>query len=92
VTRLRIVGTLAALVLVGLFAFVFQQGFTVFEYRQIDGDALLPVDGETGDAVSRALWGDRQGDVIVLALLLLVTGVGCAGILRPEQEDAAWYR
>jgi hypothetical protein len=92
VTRLRIGGTLAALALVGLFILVFQQSFAVFEYRQIDGDILISVDGETSDAVSRALWGDRQGDVIVLALLLLVTGVGCAGILRPEQGDVAWYR
>ena len=91
-TRLRISGTISALMLAGLFALVFQQGFTVFEYRPSDGDALLPADGETGGAVSRTLWSDRQGDVLVLALLLLVTGVGCAGVLRPEQGDAAWYR
>lgn len=91
-TRLRISGTLAALLLVALFILVFQQGFTVFEYRPSGDDALLPVDGETGGAVSRVLWSDRQGDVLVLALLLLVTGVGCAGVLRPEQGDAAWYR
>lgn len=83
-TRLRIVGTLAAIVLVGLFALIFQQGFVVFEFRQFGDDAFLSVDGEIGDAVSRTLWGDRQVDVIVLALLLFVTGVGCAGILRPE--------
>ena len=90
-TRRRIVGAVSAIVLVGLFALVFQQGFAVFEFRRYD-NAVLPVDGEVGDAVSRTLWDDRQLDVIVLALLLLVTGIGCAGVLRPEQGDTAWYR
>ena len=90
-TRARIVGVVSVIVLVGLFALVFQQGFTAFEFRRYD-DAVLLVDGEVGGAVSRTLWGDRQFDVIALALLLLVTGIGCAGVLRPEQGDTAWYR
>lgn len=82
--RLRIFGTLAAIMLIGLFAIIFQQDFAVFEFHQLGSSALIPVDGEIDNAVSRVLWGNRQVDVIVLALLLFVTGVGCAGILRPE--------
>jgi hypothetical protein len=50
---------------------------------------LLPITEDGNAALSRVLWIDRQLDVMILALLLFVTGIGCATLLRSNQGETS---
>lgn len=62
--------------------------FTPFAYVAPD-KPLRPLTEDGNAALSRVLWIDRQLDVMVLALLLFVTGIGCATLLHPNPGDAS---
>ena len=65
---------------------IFPPIFAPFTYVAPD-KPLLPLTEDGNAALSRVLWIDRQLDVLVLAVLLFVTGVGCATLLRPNQGE-----
>ena len=60
--------------------------FTPFNYVAPE-KPLLSLTEDGNSALSRILWIDRQPDVMVLALLLFVTGIGCATLLRPNRGE-----
>jgi NADH:ubiquinone oxidoreductase subunit 6 (subunit J) len=61
--------------------------FTPFDYVAPEKPLSLTEDGNA--ALSRVLWIDRQLDVMVLALLLFVTSIGCATLLRSTRGEAS---
>lgn len=67
-----------------IFFIILPPSFTPFEYVAPE-KPLLPLAEDGNAALSRVLWIDRQLDVMVLALLLFVTGVCCATLLRAER-------
>jgi hypothetical protein len=62
--------------------------FTPFDYVAPE-KPLLTLTEDSNAALSRVLWIDRQLDIMVLALLLFVTGIGCATLLRSTQGEAS---
>ena len=80
---------LGSIVIVGLLLVLFltpPPSFTTFDYVAPE-KPLLPLTEDGNVALSRVLWIDRPLDVMVLALLLFVTGIGCATLLRPNQGE-----
>ena len=80
---------LGSIVIVGLLLVLFltlPPAFTPFDYVAPE-KPLLPLTEDGNAALSRVLWIDRPLDVMVLALLLFVTGIGCATLLRPNQGE-----
>jgi hypothetical protein len=62
--------------------------FTPFNYVAPEKSLLLLTE-DGNAALSRVLWIDRQLDVMILALLLFVTGIGCATLLRSNQGETS---
>jgi hypothetical protein len=86
--RIHMLGSVVIGVLLLLLFLILPPTFVPFDYAAPE-KPLLPLTEDGNAALSRVLWIDRPLDVMVLALLLFVTGTGCATLLRPNQGEAS---
>lgn len=86
--RLYRLGSVVIGLLLLLLFLTLPPAFTPFDYVTPE-KPLLPLTEDGNAALSRVLWIDRQLDVMVLALLLFVTGIGCTTLLRSTQGEAS---
>jgi hypothetical protein len=85
---LRMLGSVIVGLLVLMLLIILPPSFTTFEYITPEKQ-LLPLTEDGNAALSRVLWIDRQLDVMALALLLFVTGICSATLLRTDQGVAS---
>ena len=80
----RVLGSVIVGLVVLILFIILPLSFTTFEYVTPEKQ-LLPLTEDGNAALSRVLWIDRQLDVMVLALLLFITGICSAALLRPDR-------
>ena len=86
--RIHMLGSVIIGMLLLLLFLSLPPAFTPFDYAAPE-KPLLPLTEDGNAALSRVLWIDRPLDIMVLALLLVVTGIGCATLLRSNQGEAS---
>ena len=82
----RLVGSAVTLILIIIFLFSIPQDLTPFQYAPSE-KPLIAGNDDLGHALSQMLWGHRQSDVILLAIVLFVTGAACSSILRADRGE-----
>ena len=86
--RTHMLGSVVIGLLLLLLFLILPPSFTPFDYVTPE-KPLLSLTEDGNAALSRVLWIDRQLDVMVLALLLFVTGIGCATLLRSTRGEVS---
>lgn len=80
----RVLGSVIVGLLVLILFIILPVSFTPFEYATSQKQ-LLPLTEDGNAALSRVLWIDRQLDIMVLAMLLFITGICSATLLRTDR-------
>jgi len=85
---LPVFGLAVVVVLTSVFLIVVQHDFPQQGFQQFPINmTLVSVEENVGHEVSGALWGQRQLDLIVLALVLFATATCCRAMLRAEERE-----
>jgi hypothetical protein len=86
--RPHMLGSVVISLLLLLLFIIISPTFPHFDYV-VPEKQLLPITEDGNAALSRVLWINRQLDIMVLALLLFITGIGCATLLHSTQGETS---